>query len=130
MKERWKKIRFFPNYEVSTRGRVRSWKSGKPKLMKLQPMNRGDRKKSYLRIGLRNKGGSKNRRIHRLVALAFKPRVAGKNTVNHINGNTLDNRVENLEWTIKIENVKHAWQTGLMKNSVGARWRTKTKRRK
>ncbi len=116
--ERWKRIPFFPGYEISDRGRVRSLKGKRPKILKLQRINRGDRKKSYLRVTLRNKGGKKHRKIHRLVALAFIPRRASKNTVNHEDGNTLNNRMGNLTWTTNVENIKHAWRTGLMKHSL------------
>ena len=121
--ERWKKIPFFPDYDVSDRGHVQSWKSGKPKRIKPHTVTRGDRKKSYLRVTLRNRGGKKHRRVHRLVALAFVARPRGKNTVNHVDGRTHHNRATNLEWTTAAENTKHAWRTGLMKNSAGARWR-------
>lgn len=116
--EVWKEIRFFPDYEISNRGRVRSLKGERPRILKLQPISRGDRKKSYYRVTLRNKGGKKHRKIHRLVALAYIVRPAGKDTVNHEDGNTLNNRVENLTWTTNVENIKHAWRTGLMRNSV------------
>ena len=116
--EVWKTIRFFPGYEISNRGRVRSLKGERPLIMQLQLINRGDRKKHYLRVTLRNKGGKKHRKIHRLVALAFVARSAGKDTVNHEDGNTRNNRAENLTWTTNVENIKHAWRTGLMKNSI------------
>jgi hypothetical protein len=53
--------------------------------------------------------------IHRLVAMAWLPRVPGKDFVNHKDGNRRNNRVENLEWCTQTENNQHAWRTGLSK---------------
>jgi hypothetical protein len=57
--------------------------------------------------------------IHRLVATAFLEVVPGKNSVNHIDGNKLNNYYENLEWTTPAENTSHAFRTGLLTYPIG-----------
>ena len=55
----------------------------------------------------------KNLLVHRLIATTFLPNNENKRTVNHINGNKHDNRVENLEWNTHSENHIHAFSLGL-----------------
>lgn len=51
----------------------------------------------------------KFRTIHRMVAQAFLgPAPGGATDVNHINGDRSDNRVENLEWATRSQNMLHA----------------------
>ena len=63
-----------------------------------------------------NKG---NTSIHRIVAECYIPKIEGKNFVNHINGNTYDNQVSNLEWVNRSENQLHAYKLGLQKRKTG-----------
>lgn len=55
----------------------------------------------------------KTYKTHRIIAEMFIPNPENKATVNHINGNKLDNSIENLEWATVGENIRHAHATGL-----------------
>lgn len=63
----------------------------------------------YLQISIK-----KTYHIHRLIAQTFLPNFYGKKTVNHKDGNRLNNRLYNLEWATTNENNKHAHRTGLI----------------
>jgi hypothetical protein len=62
-------------------------------------------------------GVKKSRKVHRIVAFAFIKQIEGKNLINHIDGNPINNRVENLEWCTQSENMKHAAENQLMPNA-------------
>ena len=51
--------------------------------------------------------------VHRLIAQTFIPNPGELSDVNHKNGNKLDNRVENLEWCSRSDNLYHALRNGL-----------------
>ena len=72
----------------------------------------------YFCVTLRNdKGKRKTFKTHRLVAELFVPNFYDKPEVNHKNGLKIDNHYSNLEWVTHAENIKHAWDTGLLSST-------------
>lgn len=65
------------------------------------------------RVELWKDGTHKTMLVSRLVAMAWVPGFSDEMTVNHINGNPLDNSALNLEWVTREENIKKAFETGL-----------------
>ena len=128
MKEIWKDIKGYEGlYQISNIGRVKSLdrivKSRydstslfKERLLTPQRDTRG-----YKHVSLRKEGKSKHKRVHRLIALAFIPNPENKPEVNHIDGNKMNNGIDNLEWSTHSENIQHAYQTGLNKGPQGAK---------
>lgn len=57
--------------------------------------------------------------IHRLVGLHFLPNPLNLPEINHINGNKLDNSINNLEWCSRNKNIQHAFSNGLMPIKIG-----------
>lgn len=53
-------------------------------------------------------------KLHRLVAQSFIDNPDNKSTVNHKDGNKLNNRLDNLEWATHNEQMSHAKNTGLL----------------
>lgn len=109
--EVWKPVVGFEGvYCVSNfgniKGVVRSGSTGKP----LHPqMNHN----GYMMVHLYNHPKHKVTTVHRIVATAFIPNPENKRTVNHIDGNKKNNRVDNLEWATHGENHRHAYRIGL-----------------
>ena len=101
----WKPIEGIPGipngkYQVSENGDVMSPKLKRP----LKPFN----SRKYKVVKLSSDNFEKTVFVHRLVASAFIPNPENKREVNHIDGNPSNNKVDNLEWATKRENMDHA----------------------
>ena len=72
-------------------------------------------KKGYLRVAFKHLGKHSTFKVHRLVAEVFLSNELNKPMVNHKDGNKQNNNVSNLEWATNSENIKHAFDNGLIK---------------
>lgn len=108
-KDVWKHIKGFEDhYLISSRGRIKSLKGNKVRALKSTKNPKG-----YLQIGLYLEGKHFNKTIHQLVAINFIRNPNNYPTVNHKDGDKLNNSVDNLEWCSISYNVKHSFLTGL-----------------
>lgn len=113
--EIWKDIEGFEGYyQISNKGNVRSVNrfDGVHDRQGL-PIKQNLKQNGYLQVGLRKHGKRKWFGVHRLVAIHFIENPDNKPQVNHIDGNKLNNTVENLEWVTGGENQTHAVKMGL-----------------
>lgn len=111
MKIIWTTIENFSNYMVSNTGLIKSLnykRTGKEQVLipsdnggYLQTMIKGDDSKYY------------SRKIHNLITLGFIGVKPKDYTVNHKDGNKLNNHINNLEYCTRSENCLHVVRTGL-----------------
>ena len=98
-KERWRQISNFSDYDVSDRGRVRSWKpvrSGRSTVPKIMQTRAGS--DGYIRVTLQNNKSRKSvQRVHLLVAKEFIGQARGR-LVLHKDGNKSHPWLSNLEY--------------------------------
>lgn len=115
MKEFWKPVKGYKDYyEVSNKGRVYSYISNR--ILSNKFVNSC----GYRTVKLTDFNESKSFTIHRLVALAFlPPNKENKRTINHIDGDKINNWVNNLEWATYKENFNHGLRTGLIGRARG-----------
>lgn len=135
IEEIWKDIPGYEGmYQASTLGRIRSvdrivmkrHPSGrmvegrfKGKVLKLTPTPYG-----YLCCNVCREGEKPHReQAHRLVAMTFVDGYFEGADVNHIDENKQNNRVENLEWCTRKQNINHGTH-----NERATAWMEETKR--
>lgn len=132
MQEIWKPIPGYEGYyEASTKGCIRSVDrtiilkdrlgNDRPSLYKgriLKPCSKTYERsniKQRFQVALSIDSKLKTWDVHKLIALTFIPNPSNHDTVNHIDGDTFKNHIENLEWISKADNNRHAFRNGLVK---------------
>ncbi len=70
---------------------------------RMQPFTDRD---GYKQLTMRKGGKAVRRFVHRLVAQTYIREPLGRETVDHINGDTSDNRLVNLRWLSRSENSR------------------------
>lgn len=119
--EVWKDISEFPNYQVSNRGRVRSFHRGKEwRILKTQ-VQRKSRRYMVASIGLWQRGKYYRKLIHRLVLEAFVGPCSEGQMCCHNNGDSLDNRLSNLRWDTRQANTQDSIRHGSYKGEISSR---------
>tara|TARA_R110002096_G_scaffold108276_1_gene236930 strand:- start:781 stop:1296 length:516 start_codon:yes stop_codon:yes gene_type:complete len=119
-------IKHFTNYYISKCGQIYSKKYKRTLTPCLTTTG-------YYFINLHIKGIPQGQRIHRLLAETFIPNPHNKTTVDHINRNKTDNRLENLTWATPTEqninqNIRKDNTSGhkgitITSRRIVARWR-------
>lgn len=102
MVEEWKDVVGYEGYyKVSNFGQVLSLPRGRARGGIRKLCNQ----RGYDRVSLCKDGKQQMYLVHRLVAEAFIPNPTDSPWVDHIDGNTKNNRVDNLRWVTPVENI-------------------------
>jgi len=116
MREIWKDIEGYEGkYQISNYGNVKSntrW--GKGKILKGGKTKGNPQPYRFVVLVKTGRKDAKNFYIHRLVAKYFCDNPNGYNEVNHIDGNTFNNRFDNLEWCTHKQNMENANKRGAL----------------
>ena len=106
--ELWKEWPQDPRIKVSNKGNVVSYKRGSG-----YPLKKSHNADCYQKVAAGYHGFPQL--VHRMVAETWIDNPNDCKEVNHINGDKSDNRVENLEWVTRSQNMRHAFRSGLLK---------------
>lgn len=110
----WVEAPGFPNYKISNYAEVVRIKDCLFSPITNKVLKGWVGTQGYRMVTLKNQEGKrKTYRLHILVAKAFVPNPKNHPQVNHKDGNKLNCMPFNLEWSTQIDNLYHAYRTGL-----------------
>lgn len=96
-------------YAVSDQGRIYRISPLKPSPLK------PSKSQAYQLVSLSKHNKRQTKRIHKIVARAFLGEVPEGMEINHKNGDKFDNRLSNLEYISRLENMNHFKSIGLFR---------------
>lgn len=125
--EQWEDIESYEGYyQVSNKGNVKALKrefiardgniKRYPEII-LKPELSGTKEIKYFRVTLSKNSSKKRYLVHRLVAQTFLSNLDNKPFVNHIDNDSVNNELSNLEWVTHSENMLHAQIQGRLYKS-------------
>lgn len=104
MDEIWKDVKGFEGlYKISSWGRVFSVRNNKLRSLK-------EDKDGYKTVGLYFKSKQTGKLVHRLVLDHFIERPTPAHECNHKDGDRGNNKLSNLEWVTRSENIRHSFE--------------------
>jgi len=112
MCEIWKTVKYAPNYEISNLGNIKNKKTNRLLTINYERLKKDNKR---ARPGLSHNGKIKGYYLHRIVAEHFLDNPDNLPEVNHIDGDFYNNKLDNLEWISKLDNMRHASENKLMK---------------
>jgi hypothetical protein len=112
MCEIWKMVKYAPNYEISNLGNIKNKKTNRLLTINYERLKKDNKR---ARPGLSHNGKIKGYYLHRIVAEHFLDNPDNLPEVNHIDGDYYNNKLSNLEWISKLDNMRHASENKLMK---------------
>lgn len=127
MQEIWKDVPGYEGiYQASNLGNVRSCDRnfvypsiGKTQFIKGKVLTKFVTNRGYQRVKFSVGSDRKMVSVHRIIAETFIPNPNNYPVVNHIDGDTKNNSVSNLEWCTQSKNIQHAFKNGLSKGLRG-----------
>jgi hypothetical protein len=123
--EEWQVISEFPDYSISSFGRIKNTKHDR---IRIPDYN----SKGYARLRVIRDKKIIRKFVHRLVASAFLENPENKELVDHIDGDLTNNRLNNLRWATRSENMlngkvrkdkKHCTLRNIVKIGDKYRWK-------